>query len=216
MPVQESNLGPLTTIFTHPEYACGPSLSLFIISTKSCIPRYAKRCSYWVAGPNVGLPWDTSTDPQSYETKCFPESYLPTQGLFYSPGLECPHGWTKACTRHNVKTQLDSKWVETIHTCCPAFVTTAHFSCRETSSNPWDSTENCVWSISSTYLTSITIHQKPSSDILTTSSNVTNLVIGAFGIEIRSQYTDDPNNSQVLVSQLNLNSPDRPPIVSQL
>lgn len=76
-------IGPLTTIFTPP-----PECSTLQIEAGQV--GWGERCTH-SAGDNLLID----------RTECFPSGLFPTSEAFisfYSPGLECPHGFFHACT----------------------------------------------------------------------------------------------------------------------
>ncbi|KAF2120936.1 hypothetical protein BDV96DRAFT_281307 [Lophiotrema nucula] len=77
-------------------------------------------------------------------SSCLPPSFVPTSTFYYSPGLQCPEGYsTAAKSLNSIGTET-----ETVLTCCPT-----GYSTRTISNEmfPWEPTLGCTSACSSRY-----------------------------------------------------------------
>ena len=144
----ESNLGPLITAFPLDQDCSSQHIGSYNTRWRKCETGTRPRCNEWGSEPSVR--WSLLLDEETHgsvemaSSSCFPDKYQPEHGFYYSPGLECPSGYTTACTRWDTRTPLK---IDAIFTCCPAFDTSTKFSCVDLESLAYQYiTQRCIWS----------------------------------------------------------------------
>ncbi|KAI1264515.1 hypothetical protein F5Y18DRAFT_83166 [Xylariaceae sp. FL1019] len=177
MPSRTNNLGPLTTVWTAPNPSC---LSTIINSGYTINGTLGALCSW----QGIGYSCRTLTDDNDeIETSCFPSSgyrsndHSPcwppgtASGMsswssgFYSPGLECPSGYTSAC-RATAGGYSDSEWTpvfqlteyETAWGCCPSAFTCFNLP-------PSGLAQSCIRRVSAAAVTGVICDADKSSSI---------------------------------------------------
>ncbi|KAK3312354.1 hypothetical protein B0H66DRAFT_608623 [Apodospora peruviana] len=173
-----SLIAPLTTTFTAP-VSCASSTGIHIVA---CDGGSGKGCVWWAEGPLVPAASD-----------CYPRSYDPFLGNYYSPGI-CPSGYTPACTSRNTLATL----TETVYTCCPTALGYT-YNCIGTPEFKWQSSLGCtVWLSGSEIAPSVSAALTfPSATFIAgqvtklTSTERTEVGIGAYGIEVHYQANED-------------------------
>lgn len=159
-----TSIGALTTTFTPPDF-CSSSTGIYVVGCGG-------GCEYWAEGPIT-------------DTRCYPPDYDPHVNHYYSPGI-CPSGYTPGCTsRISI-----GKITETIQTCCPTAQGYSYWCVDPV--YPWQESLGCIvyMSESTSTFTWATITSIRNGETTVTSTERSEVGIGAYGIEIRFQSTD--------------------------
>ncbi|KAK4106967.1 hypothetical protein N658DRAFT_491587 [Parathielavia hyrcaniae] len=168
-----ASLGALTTTFTPPA-SCALSTGIHIVGCGDA-------CVWWAEGP--------LNSPAA--SACYPSSYDPSLGHYYSPGV-CPSGYTAACTSRRTSGDV----TETIQTCCPTALGYAYHCDQPTF--PWQSSLACNVYMSdptSTFDFATVTSIRDGRTVITSTAR-TEVGIGAYGVEIRFQARDFASSTE--------------------
>ncbi|KAK4124048.1 hypothetical protein N657DRAFT_573286, partial [Parathielavia appendiculata] len=173
-----ASLGALTTAFTPPA-SCASSTGIHIVGCGA-------ECVWWAEGP--------LNSPAA--SACYPSSYNPSLGHYYSPGV-CLSGYTAACTPRRTSGDV----IETIQTCCPTALGYSYHCDQPTF--PWQSSLGCnvYMRDPSSTLNFPTVTSIRDGQTVITSTARTEVGIGAYGVETRFQARDFASSTEGLPSQ---------------